>query len=124
MSGQLSLAYWNVDGLFKLIDGSSECKLSFPSFLSHLTKHVIICLVETHCENNNVIQIPGYKLAVNCRSKSPRGWKSFGGLAIAYRDYLHNGVEILPVTSTEFMWMRLKKDQYSRTCNFDVIFHL
>lgn len=49
MIDSVSLACWNVDGLFTKADGQRSCKLEDDFFQEMAKNFTIIGLVETHC---------------------------------------------------------------------------
>lgn len=112
MAGNLSLVSWNVDCLFENLDGTRTYKTSYPDFIKSLSRFDIVCLEETHLESHENFEIPGYEVKMNCRRKSPNANRAYGGLAIAVRVGILPCIEFLPNKSTEYMWMKLKKQYF------------
>jgi exonuclease III len=107
--GKLSLAYWNVDGLYKRIDGHKVCKFDDVDLQSKLNLYDIVCLVETHCGRDTVLQLPGYQIFQNTRERSGNAKRDYGGIAICIKSHIRDGVKILQSTSSEVMWIKLLK---------------
>ena len=57
----ISLAYWNIDGLYSRAEGQ---KLENDVFLSCVKNFDIICLVETHCGPNEQLLMEGYRIYI------------------------------------------------------------
>jgi hypothetical protein len=110
---KLALAYWNVDGLHKRIDGHRVCKLDDVDLQSQLNVYDIICLVETHCGKDTVLQLPGYQIFRNTRERSQNAKRDYGGIAICIKTLIRDGVKILPTTSSEVMWIKLSKSFFN-----------
>ena len=71
-SKTLSVASWNVNGLFRNVNGvrTCTCKLDNPQFSSKLCSDIII-LNETHASFNDILNLDGYFCVSNCRSTNP-----------------------------------------------------
>ena len=52
----MEISSWNVNGLFRNINGTRYCKLDDKKFLDQLTSDIII-LSETHTGNNESLQL-------------------------------------------------------------------
>jgi exonuclease III len=102
----LKIAYWNVEGL-KL--SSSDPKTEDPRFVSEIKKHDIICLAETHCSEEQYINVDGYRCFKICRSKAKRVNRYFGGIAILYKESLQAGVKFLEHKNNDYVWVKLSK---------------
>ena len=70
-SKTLSVASWNVNGLFRNVNGVRTCKLDNPQFSSKLCSNIII-LNETHASFNDILNLDGYFCVSNCRSNPSR----------------------------------------------------
>ena len=89
----VSIAFWNIDGLYsRIIDGSRQCKFEFEELSSDLSKHDIILLAETHCSNKDNPCLANFKITHNIRPKHPRAGKHSGGLAVCIKQNIafHN----------------------------------
>ena len=78
-SKSLTVCSWNVNGIFRNINGIRTCKLDNPLFCNKLTSDIVI-LTETHACTNDVLNLNGYFCISNCRSENPSRLR--GGIAI------------------------------------------
>lgn len=138
----VSLGFWNIDGLYTRVEGQRLCKLDDDVFKTYIKNFDIIGLVETHLGSNDQMVIEGYKIYQNNRPKTGNATKYYGGIAVAVRNTIRKGVKILPPTNTEITWIKLcgkffnlEQDLYiaiayvspyrsSFTCQRDNIFEL
>jgi hypothetical protein len=109
----ISFLSWNIDGLHYLENNKRLNKVNNDDIQNILTKHDIICLVETHCNYNDVINLDGYSVTMNIRPKSQKATKHSGGLAICIKDAIKPGVKFLPITNSEYMWFKLDKNYFN-----------
>ena len=105
----VSLVFWNIDNVHYRLDNQRYCKLTEPEVISHLTKHDIICLAETHSGPSDKIELDGYSLISNIRPKKPKATKYFGGLAVYIKNNIKQGITFMPITNSEYMWFKLDK---------------
>ena len=106
----ISIKFWNIDGLYQNECGERICKLDIPDVYEPMLKHHIVCLAETHCSYSDFPTLPGFsKPHQNIRNKSRNAKKHFGGLAVFVKDYIRKGVKFLPITNSEYMWLKLDK---------------
>jgi exonuclease III len=105
----VSLVFWNIDNVHYRLDNQRYCKLTEPEVISHLTKHDIICLTETHSGPSDKIELDGYSLVSNIRPKNPKATKYFGGLAVYIKHNIKQGITFMPITNSEYMWFKLDK---------------
>ena len=103
----LSVGCWNIDGAHH--GASRICKLDLPDVCSVLSQFDILCLVETHCRPDDFLSLPGYKFIESKRPKLALAGRYSGGLAIGFKSFLSDGIEILPIVSTECVWIKLRK---------------
>ena len=109
----ITLAYWNIDGIHQRTLNNRVSKLSDTQVQADLSQFDIICLAETHCNPNDNLLLDGYRIVPNIRPKSPGATRNFGGLAVCYREELRSGIKFLPITSTEVMWFKLNKSFFN-----------
>jgi len=69
---KLSIACWNIDGVHARQGNDRVCKLNSPDICSLLTKHDIIGLVETHCNSDDALHLPGYQVFQKNTSKEQK----------------------------------------------------
>ena len=110
---KISIAFHNVDSIYKKIGGQLFCKLDCNSYREALSKHDIVLLAETHCGQNNSLSLPGFYIHQNQRLKTPGAPKTFGGLAICVKNSIKNGVKFLSPTTTEISWIKLCKSFFN-----------
>ena len=79
VSKSLTVSSWNVNGLFRRVNGQRTSKLEDKLFLKSLTSD-IIALNETHACHHDIIQLDNYYCFSKCRSKYPSRLK--GGVSI------------------------------------------
>ena len=113
----LFIAYWNIDGLFRRIDGQRICKLSDDKFLNSISPYDIVCLVETHCGPNESLAIPGYHIMQNFREKSLTSTRYYGGIAICVKSEIYKGIQIMPIKNSEILWIKLCKSFFNLECD-------
>ena len=109
----VSVAYWNIDGLFTRIGGQRSCKLDDENFIAQSNKYDIVCLVETHCSPNETLMLENFKIFHTARPKSHGATRHFGGIAICVRNSILKGVNILPSTCSEISWLKFNKDYFN-----------
>lgn len=107
ISRDISVGFWNIDGLYYRVGNQRLCKIK--ELESKVNSFDIICLAETHCGYNDVINFDGYKFFVNVRPKNPRAKKHSGGLAIGFREHLLPGLTLLPRVNSEIIWVKVDK---------------
>ena len=109
-SNNLAVDSWNIDGVFQRIDNERLCKLSDSNIIHNIRKFDIIGLLETHCGPNDNLHLDNYYIFQVHRRKSPKAHRFSGGIAIAIKQDIRKGIKILPVTHTEFLWIKLDKN--------------
>ena len=105
----ISVVFWNIDDARYRLNNQRHCKLDNQQVIDYLTNHSIICLAETHCNSRDSIDLDGYNLMSNIRPKNPKATKFSGGLAVYVKTNIKKGVTFMPITSSEFMWVKLDK---------------
>ena len=108
----IPIACWNVDGLFFRINGQRHCKLDDPLFGNTICKFDIIGLVETHCGMDDDLDLEGYYIYQNKRKKTHKHMKSSGGLAVLIKNHYRKHIKVLPVTNSEYIWIKLPKEPF------------
>ncbi len=105
----LKIAAWNIDGVFSRISNIHTSKLDLDPIQHILQKLDIFCLCETHCETSDNLHLDGFHIVQNHRPRSSKSPHAFGGLAVGVRLNLLKGITFLPISNSEFMWFKLKK---------------
>ncbi|MDP6303844.1 MAG: reverse transcriptase family protein [Candidatus Nitrosopelagicus sp.] len=88
-----------------------------PVNIQFLTKHDIVCFVETHSNYNDNLTLEGYDTVKKIRPKPKNAVKHYGGLAILVKKSIRKGIQFLTTENTELMWLKLKKDFFNLTCD-------
>ena len=109
MLENLSLMFWNTDGLHCREGRSRLNKFDDPDIQSNLSKQHIICLVETHCSYSDTIDLPEFTCHMNIRPKSPSAHKFSRGIAVLIHDSIRRGITYMPITNSEYIWLKLNK---------------
>ena len=109
MSDNLSVLFWNIDGAHYIEGRSRFSKLDDEETQTVLGKHDIVCLAETHCSCSDLLHLPGYTCHMNIRPKSPSARKHSGGISVLIKDQIRPGITYMPITNSEFVWLRLDK---------------
>lgn len=104
---KLALAFWNIDGAHSRIANHRVSKLLNDDVQNILCQHDIVCLVETHCGLEDMLELPGYKSFSKIREKTARAKRNYGGITACIKKEILNGISILPSNSTEIMWIKL-----------------
>jgi len=102
----ISIASWNMQGT----GNSIMKKIDDPQFISEITKHHIIGLVETHTCHGNYIKINGYHTFQVNRPKS--GNACHGGIAILCKEELRQGLKFFNSPTPDILWVKLDKEYF------------
>ena len=115
VSTLLTISHWNVEGLIR----NGESKLKDRAFVEHIVQNDIICLSETHCDEEDVIDLHGFNCFKLCRKANQKNKRHFGGIAILYKQSLKEGIKFLSHKNDDYVWIKLvgktlglKKDCY------------
>ena len=79
VSTNLSITSWNVNGLFKRVNGDIICKLDDHQF-SEVMNSDIVTFSETHASSDDILAYNGFKCYINCRKSETN--RARVGLAI------------------------------------------
>ena len=104
----LSIGAWNVNGIKSQIQN----KLGNNQFNEKLSKHDIVCLIETHAGPDTVIQMKGYHTFQVNRPRSTGALRNSGGLAILVKKSIKKGVKFYNSSSPELAWLKLSKEYF------------
>ena len=110
VSKSLTVSSWNVNGLFRRVNGQRTSKLEDKLFLKNLSSD-IIALNETHACHNDIIQLENYYCFSKCRSKNPSRLR--GGVSILIKSSIRKGVKIFDSSGTDIIWLRLCKEYFN-----------
>ena len=90
-----SLMYWNVSGIYSSIAGDKISKFDDEYLFKLALSHDIVCLVETHLNKDDKFSLEGYKVTNFKRPKSSNERKASGGISVALKDSIREGVKFL-----------------------------
>ena len=107
ISSSLSIKCWNVNGLFKRVNGSRICKLDDSDLKNNLNTDIVI-LVETHACENDVLKLNDYFCISNCRSKNIS--RKRGGVAVFVKQSLRRGIKIVDRKHPDMIWFKLQRN--------------
>ena len=68
----------------------------------------ICAFTETHCSEDAKISIDGYVVKRLTRPKSIKAKRYSGGIAVAIKQNLSSGVEVIKSKSNNIMWVKIK----------------
>ena len=110
---EVGVGSWNIDGIWRRINGYRYNKLNDPFVLDQITRDKIFCISETHhiASEEGLLHIPDYKCFSICRpkDKNVRRHKASGGLAAYVHTSIRPGVAKVPLPGTEILVLKLKK---------------
>jgi hypothetical protein len=109
----LSIGFWNIDGLYEGASNLRTCKLDYKNVKENLNNFDIIGLVETHCGPDEIINLHGYKTFLNCREKNNRNNRYYGGISVLIKTELLQGVKLIKSTNSEIQWIKLLKSFFN-----------
>jgi len=87
------------------------CKLKERDFIKEISSD-IVCLLETKVSKEDSIVLEGYSLlkSVN-RVRTGKG--IYGGIILYCKPPIKTGIEVLKTSSTEYLWVKLKKSFFN-----------
>lgn len=112
-SNNISIGFWNIDGLYETTSNLRSCKLGYSHIEKLLRKFDIIGLVETHCGHDEKIAFDGYKIFSNCRKKNRVNNRFYGGISVLVRNNIHRGVKFIESSTSEIQWLKLSKSYFN-----------
>jgi exonuclease III len=119
----IEIACWNVNGLMKREGNKSICKLSKSGFSETIKQFDIVCLLETKVGPDvNLIFDRNFVETAVYRNKKKSATMFSGGLVLYVRSTLREGITFIPPTSSEYMWIKLKKDFFNTAEDIFVCF--
>ncbi len=103
---EIKICYWNIHGTKSPL---IKDKLLDPEFIQKLESSDIVALTELHTEEKDLF-IPGYTLKkIKIRKKTHKGPKISGGIAVFVKENLSDSVHVVPNTSENSIWIKMKK---------------
>lgn len=103
---KLHVSCWNINGY--RIKGFN--KYQDPRFLKEIETSDIICLMETHCTQEESLNLKGFSSFNLTRKKSKRCNKVSGGISVFIKSDIKPGVKFLEHKTNDYIWLQLCKD--------------
>lgn len=102
----LSISCWNVNGY----SHKGYNKFTDPEFINLICCNDIFCLMETHCELSECLNIPEFRSVHLIRTKSKKARKRYGGISIYVKKEISDGVKFLEHQTDDYIWLQLSKN--------------
>ena len=125
LKNSIDVCYWNINGVKSRNDGvRSISKLEMRDFMNLLDNHDIICISETKIGpgENDIMQVDGFTVKTIHRKRNKRATHDSGGLAIYIRNDIKSNVKFLPVTNSEYAWVKIEKNAFNLTEDLFICF--
>ena len=122
---ELKVGCWNLNGIFRRINGFKYNKLSNEYCARLLQSYHIFGIVESHHLATQIHELhqSGYSCFNVCRPKSmQKGNKVSGGLAVYVRDDIRRGVQKIARGGSENICLKLKKEFFSLRNDIYLVF--
>ena len=122
---ELKVGSWNINGVFKRLNGFRYNKLQNEYCVRLLQSHHIFGIIETHHLANEIheLHVSGYNCFNTCRPKSMQiSSKVSGGLAVYVRDDIRRGVQKLSKGGSENICLKLNKEFFSTINDIYLVF--
>ena len=97
----MKILSWNVGGLNSCIDDED--------FLNLIKNFDFIFFSETWQKNNEIFSLEGYDSLYVPRPESFTSKRGHGGICILFKEQLNNGISIVEIDNTGFIWVKLDK---------------
>ena len=111
LCNKLTVSSWNAHGLFYRLNNERHSKLKDPDIVKYLNSDIIGIVETKACETDN-IYLQGYSLI--SKTNRPRLSKGiYGGVAVFCKVGISKGITPLPVTHSEYIWVKLKKSFFN-----------
>ena len=105
----INILHWNCSGLNLNTDHS---KLEDSDFYNAVIQHDLVLLCETHCATSSSIHVKGYGSFQLNRNVTKGNNRSYGGIAILYRNCMKNGLKFLEHKNGDYVWVKLLKEWF------------
>ena len=107
----IKIGCWNIHGAYYKVNGFSINKLEDPSFLDTLREHDILCLQETHCGTNDLLNshIQAFHGIPHCRKISGNN-RFFGGMLLLVRKTIRKGIKVISSDNHDILGIRLLRN--------------
>ena len=112
LCNKLNISSWNAHGLFCRLNNERHSKFLKRSRYHKIPNSDIVGIVETKaCETDSISLLQGYALLSKTnRQRLNKG--IYGGVAVLCKVGISKGITPLPVTHSEYIWIKLKKSRF------------
>jgi exonuclease III len=100
---KLHISCWNING-FK---SKGYNKYEDSRFLKEIKTKDIICLLETHCAQEESLILNGFSSVHLLRAKSKMTNKKSGGISVFFRSSLKPGIQFFEHRTNDYIWLIL-----------------
>ena len=117
----LSVGCWNIEGIYKNINGVRISKLEDETFENTLKKFDILCLQETHTSQNDRPNLKNFVATPHCRKISSNK-RYFGGMLLFIRRTISKGVKVNSKLDVDSLEIVLDKGFFGFTRDIRILF--
>ena len=113
---QLAICSYNINGIWRRINGFRYNKLANPFVQNIFEKYKIIGLIETMHEQSEIgdLHVNGFKCHTKCRPKNKKkGNKPSGGISVYIHESIKTGVSFLSRPGSESIWLKLSAEFFN-----------
>ena len=107
----LCIASWNINGLGDKQDSLfHSTKSTDDIFLKRIAGCDLVFLLETHCDENEHIDIPGFITRNFNKHDCKQNGNIDGGIAILVKPHIMQGVSLIDTTNRDYIWLKLDRN--------------
>jgi hypothetical protein len=96
----INIGFLNVSGLLK--------RKNYPDFVDYITSYDIFCIAETHLDDTDIVDIPGYIFLAKHRKQSYK--RKSGGIGMYIKENLSPFVDFVESNSEYALWIKIKQE--------------
>ena len=105
---------------FYRLNNERHSKLKDSDVIKYLNSDIVGIVETKACETDNIF-LKGYFLI--CKSNRPRSSKGiYGGVTVLCKVGISKGITPLPVTNSEYIWIKLRKSYFNFQKSTSVLF--
>ena len=101
----LKIGQWNING----IRTKTQDKLGEGDVLEWIQGLDIAAFTETHLEAGEGLPVPGYRVFEANRKRNKAASRCSGGVAVAVKRRIAEGITRIPCKSTEMVWLKMNR---------------
>ena len=118
----LAVGCWNIEGLYKKVNGVKLCKMDKETFQTTRKKFDILCLQEIHTAPEDTFrECEEFYLVPHCRRKSANN-RYFGGFLLLIRKGIRKGIKIDQKSDRDMIVVTLGKNFFGMENDIEIIF--